>query len=959
MSKGIRNLKRALQPLADAGEALGDALENRLLRRPDGSMLLDSLGACWTVPSLADAVVCGAMELLLHKSLLNEQPWLTRFLLQSVSPAWLVPLRAALTLVGRIPGILQSDSLPTKGGARLLGAAGDSHAMEGMDGMDAVAERVQAAADQWSKERGRDDQSCALGETFYEHYLSLRASGKRIDHGVYYTPDALADFVVSQAHEAVVALGFENGLLDDSCWGDRAVAPATVDPRAPVVQILDPAAGDGAFLCSVLRHGRRMVERRGLAGQWPRTADSLLSRMHARELLPTPGLLGQLRVAWTLATTGYRPAPEPPTMQWSLGDTLASPEKIDEHAPPLVIVGNPPYRSATPMHGGWIEQLVRGKSFQDDPAAATSYHTVDGEPLGERKVWLQDAYIRFLRWAQWRLDRLGGGVAALVLNHGLFDNITFRGVREKLQAGFQAVDVVDLHGNIKAKERSPNGGPDDNLFDIATGVGVLVLRKDLPLDEGTDAPSPWMGILDSDLAGPPRRKARSPQGQGRVRRVDLWGSRDAKTDRLLAWSVGCEEPDWSTVDCRSPAYLFAHSRAMDPAYEQAPAITELMPVHSTAPVTARDGVVIDESRERLLARMRELADLSISDEVIRQRYFGRSRSRRYPQGDTRSWKLDEARRRLAQLQAERRLEEPIRRCLYRPFDWRYIYWVDWMVDWPRPKVTRHWCGDNVALIARRQMPPHQPCNFFWATRHIALDGVVRSDNRGSESLFPLWLRADDSSQSPLLQGGESSSGQDPTGADVRANLNAPVAQRICATAGLAYSEQPLPAGRRRDTSASWVDPQSLVEYVYGLFWDTDYRSRHAEHLRRDFPRVLSPASAERFYALAARGRRLLKLHTAPLESIECVESPKSTAGRARQGGEEWGEAVESDSTHLSFSWGGETWTTTEAAWAFAVGAYSPLPRWVKRNRHVSPSSAKRDELRALLGRLEAAVNEAP
>ena len=86
-------------------------------------------------------------------------------------------------------------------------------------------------------------------------------------------------------------------------------------------------------------------------------------------------------------------------------------------------------------------------------------------------------------------------------------------------------------------------------------------------------------------------------------------------------------------------------------------------------------------------------------------------------------------------------EDLVRECVYRPFDRRYVCWADWMIDWPRNDVMRHMLeGGNVALVTRRQMLPTQPCNFFWVADTIVIDGLIRSDNRGSESFFPLYLR---------------------------------------------------------------------------------------------------------------------------------------------------------------------------------------------------------------------------
>ncbi len=158
-----------------------------------------------------------------------------------------------------------------------------------------------------------------------------------------------------------------------------------------------------------------------------------------------------------------------------------------------------------------------------------------------------------------------------------------------------------------------------------------------------------------------------------------------------------------------------------------------MPLSTTAAVTARDSFVIDIDRQALVERLAAFRDLRIGDDEIRRRFFNNSRSAKYPPGDTRGWKLPAARRRLA---AEPDWQRHIRTCWYRPGDRRWIFWTPWMIDWPRQEMMRHMHAGNVALVCRRQMLRGQPCNFFWVADDIVIDGYIRSDNRGSESVFP-------------------------------------------------------------------------------------------------------------------------------------------------------------------------------------------------------------------------------
>ena len=154
-----------------------------------------------------------------------------------------------------------------------------------------------------------------------------------------------------------------------------------------------------------------------------------------------------------------------------------------EDVPVMVVLGNPPYSGHSANNGTWIKNLLRGKDSKDvvkkDTEDDTSnYFKVDGKPLGERNPkWLNDDYVKFIRFAQWRIDQTGHGVLAFVTNHGYLDNPTFRGMRQSLLASFDEIYVLDLHGNAKKKETAPDGSPDQNVFDIMQGVAVCIMVK--------------------------------------------------------------------------------------------------------------------------------------------------------------------------------------------------------------------------------------------------------------------------------------------------------------------------------------------------------------------------------------------------------------------------------------------------------------------------------------------------
>jgi len=138
----------------------------------------------------------------------------------------------------------------------------------------------------------------------------------------------------------------------------------------------------------------------------------------------------------------------------------------------LVVLGNPPYSGISANINKWTERLLK-----EDIDGTQSYYKVDGQPLGEKKLWLQDDYVKFLRFAQWKIQTSGYGIVGMITNHSYLDNPTFRGMRQSLMKTFDEIYILDLHGNSLKKETTPEGGKDENVFDIRQGVAIALFIK--------------------------------------------------------------------------------------------------------------------------------------------------------------------------------------------------------------------------------------------------------------------------------------------------------------------------------------------------------------------------------------------------------------------------------------------------------------------------------------------------
>lgn len=546
---------------------------------------------------------------------------------------------------------------------------------------------------------------------FYEHFLAAYDKAQKVSRGVFYTPRPVVSYIVRSVDELLrTEFGLADGLADTTTWEEMAKRhkglqiPEGTSPTQAFVQILDPATGTGTFPVEVIDLVHKKMRKKWIAqghgknkihALWNEyVPNHLLRRLHGYELLMAPYAIAHLKIGLKLYETGYRfenderarvyltNALEPPgdgqlTLDFlpALAHEADAVDKVKRSQRFTVVIGNPPYSGVSSNMGGWIKELLKGRL--PDGTATSSYYHVNGKPLRERKVWLQDDYVKFIRFSQWILDDTGVGVHAYISNHGYLDNPTFRGMRWSLMQSFQRIRALDLHGNLKKKESAPNGGRDVNLFDIQQGVAI--------------------GLFTKSIAATSRS----------VFRADLWGERKRKYGWLLEHTSS--ETEWKQLEPAPSFYLFdvVDDTSID-GYSDWPAINRIMPINVTGVVTARDDFVIDLDRDALRSRIGDLRSKRLSDDAVRKKYFVGKGSKKYPPGDSRGWKLPLARR---MIREDDRWDERYIPVLYRPFDIRQMYYVPWMVDWPRAEAMPHLLiRDNVGLIlcgrSRWAIPTH-------------------------------------------------------------------------------------------------------------------------------------------------------------------------------------------------------------------------------------------------------------
>ncbi len=759
---------------------------------------------------------------------------------------------------------------------------------------------------------------------FYEHFLKAYDKNQKVSRGVFYTPRPVVSYIVRSVDELLrTEFGLEDGLADTTTWREMAKGqqdlriPDDTPPDQAFVQILDPAAGTGTFLVQVidLIH-RTMVEKWKSQGHGEKKINAfwndyvpthLLPRLHGYELLMAPYAIAHLKVGLKLYETGYRfrsderarvyltNALEPAGSKQlkldflpALAQEAQAVNEIKRKQRFTVVIGNPPYSGISSNMGPWIDGLLKGRL--PDGTATSSYYRVDGKPLGERKVWLQDDYVKFIRLSQWLLDAAGAGVHGYISNHGYLDNPTFRGMRWSLMQSFRRICVLDFHGNLKKKETPPGGGRDVNVFDIQQGVAIGLFTK-------SDTVSRC------------------------VRHADLWGERGQKYRWL--WEHGYADTGWSQLQPRPPFRLFEpYDHVGTSAYNRWPAINEVMTVYVTGIVTARDAFVIDFDREILRSRIVDLRSRSLSDDEIRTKYFVGKGSKKYPPGDSRGWKLPAARRKIRE---DDKWDERYKTVLYRPFDIREIYYVPWMVDWPRTEAMPHMLArENYAIVTARSNKFPEP-NHFFCSRTIVETKCGEASTQSAT--FPLYLypgvgRTDRALFSRWSKGKD---GRTP-------NLASRFVDQIAAAAELRFISDGR--GNLREN----LGPEDVLGWMYAVFHSRSYRERYEAPLKLDFPRVPLPGSGELFRKLVEAGHELLSLHLLDSHRIDrlintFIGPMNPEVGRVGwSDGTVWLDARKTIARegHRAIRSGTVGFRgVPEAVWEFHIGGYQVCHKWLK------------------------------
>ena len=740
---------------------------------------------------------------------------------------------------------------------------------------------------------------------FYETFLAAYDPAMREIRGVFYTPEPAVSYIVRSIDWLLkTRLGRPKGLADENTL------------------ILDTATGTATFLYFVIELIHQGFRKQ--LGAWDGyVGKHLLPRIFGFELLMAPYAIAHLKLSMLLEQSGYTFGSDQ-RLGIYLTNTLEEAAKKSEmllgqfisreanaaaeikRDPIMVVLGNPPYSGHSANKGEWITGLV-GDYKKDCPEL---------HKPGQAK-WLQDDYVKFIRFAEWRINETGEGVLGYITNHGYLDNPTFRGMRQHLMKTFDEIYVLDLHGNSKKKEKTPDGGKDENVFDIQQGVAILLAVK---LKDGKKPGGPGSTpATDGVEAVPPSQtRADAASTLAKVFHADLWGRREIYDgDQLTGgkyhwlWRNSSETTKWSAVPTSAPGYLFVPQDDMKKQeYEQGwsvPAIFSENGDPAPGIVTTHDEFAIAFTQEEMVAHVEALLATE-TEELARSMFRLCSQSQ---------WNYADAKKELVRGQWRNEL----RPILYRPFDVRWTVFNRHVAVHRRERVMRHMIlGHNIAMIATRQTRDE------W---HVLTTGYLMGHKAMAafdiNSLFPLYLY-------PSTDELNVSAGRRP-------NI-APEFLKALADKLKLPQEGPhaLPKG---------VTPENIFHYAYAVFHSPAYRTRYAEFLKIDFPRLPLTSNRDLFFSLAALGGELVALHLMespklndlitefPEKGTDLVEKVSfAAAGRAGppdppKNGRPGGPSLPKEDGRVYINptqyFGG----VPSQVWNFHIGGYQVCEKWLK------------------------------
>ena len=730
-----------------------------------------------------------------------------------------------------------------------------------------LATDVKKLLDGFSQKSGMNDPIIH----FYETFLSEYNPALRKSRGVWYTPQAVVNFIVRACDEVLKdEFDLSDGLSDetkikikvDDINSGYTKSGQKIKKELEVhkVQILDPATGTGTFLAETIK----FIKKDFWGGSWSSYVEEhLIPRLNGFELLMASYAMAHLKLDLLLLETGYKPSKEQKRFNIFLtnsleehheqsGNLFASylaneskeADRVKKDVPVMVVMGNPPYAVSSSNKNEWIQNLIADYK----------------KNLNERKINLDDDYIKFIRFSQWKLleqknknllDDKTDGIMAFITNNSFLSGKSHSKMRESLYKAFDEIYILNLHGN---NDEDPAN--DKNVFDIKSGVCISFFIKNKNLESSKEVN--YFSTLESNIF-----------------------SRESKFELL---QKGFNNIQWKKLTISSPNFWFTNKVFNNIEYENFISIDSIFLNFSTAISTNNDNFCIHYSEKELV----ELYDdcRTLKEDEIRIKYSVKE--------DSRDWVLSSA------IQDFVHNFNPIK-ISYKPFDFRFTsYSTNGFIAYPRPNTSKHVIRDNLSIYFTKQVIL-QDNKFTHAFIGESLcDNRFMLSNKNLANIAPLYLFNKNELE----------------------NTEEKVPNFTMKFKNLISSKE-----------YSNSSPEEILSYIYAILYSPTYRDRYYEYLKIDYPKIPFTDNLDTFLKLSKIGKELIDLHlmknipsyedifldfTSNGNSKNCSFIIKNMQSKERYKNQ---KIFLNDDIYIS--------GVTEAIWNYKIGGYQVLDKWIK------------------------------
>lgn len=540
---------------------------------------------------------------------------------------------------------------------------------------------------------------------FYETFLAEYDPKLRKARGVWYTPEPVVKFIVRAVDDILkTEFDIKDGLADTSktkikvrTQSHKKAGFTEVEQEVHKVQILDPATGTGTFLAEVIKYIYE-GKFKAMQGVWSSYVEKdLIPRLNGFELLMASYAMAHLKLDLLLQETGYKAKneqrlkvfltnsleeahPDTGTLfaNW-LSTEANEANQIKRDTPVMCVIGNPPYAVSSTNKGDWIQNLI------------TDYK----KDLNERKINLDDDYIKFLRYGQHYIDKNGSGVLAYISNNSFIDGVTHRQMRKHLLESFDKVYILDLHGNSRKKETSPDGSVDKNVFDIMAGVSINIFIK---------------------------TEQHKSKKLGQIYHTDLYGKRDIKYHYLDNNSMSTI--NWQLLENKAPYFFYVPKDfSLEADYSKGFKLDEIFDFNNSGFETAKDSFIIKFNKEDIDYLKSNISNKSL-EELVEEYQIKRTKLEEVKEDITNAKSIE---------------------TLYRPFDYRHTLVSKnskGVMFRPRYDTVRHLMKDNLGLLCCKRQTSFDFQHTFITKRAVERCSVSLQTGEVSY-VFPLYLYSKD------------------------------------------------------------------------------------------------------------------------------------------------------------------------------------------------------------------------